>query len=343
MPKYRLKKVAGRNYWHLVWTEEGQTKRASTGTEDRAEAEAFLEDFKEEQPGYKKPENMTVGEITEAYIKDREPDIKLPEHLWSRYKAISPRMRRMMPRHLSRDACNEHIEKRQKQGCAPSTIRDELALVKAALRHAQRENWVSQIPHIKLPPSSPPRDRFLSKEEARRLIRASRGYHQKLFITLALATGARSGAILDLEWDRVDLEKRRIDFNVPGMPITKKRRATVPVNPELYRALADARERATTDFVIEYGGHKCKAIRSGFKNAAKRAGLDDVSPHTLRHTAATWMAGKGVSMRNIAGMLGHKNSLTTESVYAKHSPDFLEDAANALILNPRKRLKKRRK
>jgi len=183
-----------------------------------------------------------------------------------------------------------------------------------------------------LPPPPPPRDRWLTKLEAKKLLKATRAYHLKLFIKMALYTAARSGAILDLEWDRVNLETRRIDFNVPGRRRTKKGRVVAPINDELYDALLEAQKRATTDYVIEWGGHRCKSVKSGFRHTADRAGLKDVSPHTLRHTAATWMAQEGVSMWEIAGMLGHKNSRTTEAVYAKHSPEYLQNAAKALSL-----------
>ena len=63
--------------------------------------------------------------------------------------------------------------------------------------------------------------------------------------------------------------------------------------------------------------------------ACARAGLEGVTPHTLRHTGATWMAQKGRSMFEVAGMLG-QNPMTTSRVYAKQSPEHLRDAVDAL-------------
>ncbi len=60
------------------------------------------------------------------------------------------------------------------------------------------------------------------------------------------------------------------------------------------------------------------------------AGLVDVSPHVLRHTAAVWMAEAGVTMPEIAAYLGHADSRITERIYAKFSPEYLRRAARAL-------------
>ena len=101
-----------------------------------------------------------------------------------------------------------------------------------------------------------------------------------------------------------------------------------------------ARERATCDYVIEWGGHGIKSIKKAFKRAAVQAGFEDVITYTLRHTAATWMANRGVNLWEISGYLGHTSTKTVERVYAKHHPNYLQNAAAALSqisLKPPKR------
>lgn len=61
-----------------------------------------------------------------------------------------------------------------------------------------------------------------------------------------------------------------------------------------------------------------------------RAGLKGVTPHTLRHTSASWMIQQGISALEVSRVLGHKNSRITEEVYAKHAPDYLGNAVSAL-------------
>ena len=73
-------------------------------------------------------------------------------------------------------------------------------------------------------------------------------------------------------------------------------------------------------------------MKKGIASAAERAGLEGVTPHVLRHTAAVWMAEAKTPMTEIAQYLGHSDSRITERVYARFSPDYLAGAAAALEL-----------
>jgi integrase len=107
-------------------------------------------------------------------------------------------------------------------------------------------------------------------------------------------------------------------------------------------ALLEARQGALTDYVIEWAGQRVKSVKRGLAAAAKRAGLEHVSPHQLRHSAAVHMAEDGVGMEEIAQMLGHSNVNVTRNVYARFYSDYLKGAAEALEfddLGPAKRRK----
>ena len=91
------------------------------------------------------------------------------------------------------------------------------------------------------------------------------------------------------------------------------------------------RARACTSYVIERHGKRVEHVAKGFRAACKRAGLKGVSPHIMRHSAATWMAMDDVPMREIARLLGDEEA-TVERVYAKHSPSYLRRATKSLEL-----------
>jgi integrase len=95
-------------------------------------------------------------------------------------------------------------------------------------------------------------------------------------------------------------------------------------------ALQEARQGALTPWVIEWAGRPVKSVKRGLRVAAQRAGLEHVSPHMLRHSAAVHLAEEGVGMEEIAQMLGHSNVNVTRNVYARFSPDYLAKAAAAL-------------
>ncbi len=140
--------------------------------------------------------------------------------------------------------------------------------------------------------------------------------------------------MLTLQWSQVDLERGIIDLNKAGEKITNKRRAVVPIPSRLMTFLRIAKSRASEncadEYVINYYGKPVLRIDQSFRRVVADAGLKDVTPHTLRHTAATWMAQAGVPLWVISKYLGHSSTATTERVYAHHNPTFLLEAKHAL-------------
>ena len=83
-------------------------------------------------------------------------------------------------------------------------------------------------------------------------------------------------------------------------------------------------------------------LRHGFRRACERAGIEDCSPHVLRHSAATHMVMAGVPIAEVARMLGDTIA-TVEKVYGHHSEDYLRRAADALAGETGPRLERVRK
>jgi integrase len=211
---------------------------------------------------------------------------------------------------------------------ADGTLIRELGTLRTALRWAVSEKWFIHAPGIKLPNAPPPRHRWLTRDEARRLLANIIALHAKTFVGLALFTGARSGAILQLPWANVDFVAGTVNL---GQSRGKKKRATVPMTDELRVILETAQQAATTPWVIEYNGKPIKSAKTGFLAAAKRAGITGVSPHTIRHTAASWMVQAGVSYQDAGHWLGMSPDMV-RSTYGHHHPDYLRNAAAALRL-----------
>jgi len=78
--------------------------------------------------------------------------------------------------------------------------------------------------------------------------------HVRLLIVLAIVTGARMSAILELQWSQVRLDEKYIDLNPSGRHETNKHRAVVPINDRADTALRAAQALASTEYVIEYDG-----------------------------------------------------------------------------------------
>lgn len=292
----------------------GRGKRYSLRTADRALAEERLANLKADQTR----KTGTVGQLVDSYIIEKKN--KWLGWLWVSAKPFWENVR---PESITRELCREYTKKRE---VSDETIRKEIGLVRAACRYYN----VHHGSVFELPPPSPPKERYLTREEFNRLLDSASNPHMKTFLMIAISTAARKSAILELTWNKVDFKTRMVDF---GRGKGNKGRSTVPMTEDLYKTLLEAFRIRTSDYVVEHGGDRIKDVKNGFKAACRRAGLKGVTPHTLRHSAASWMAMDGVSMDEIAKLLGHTSPSITYRVYAKFSPDHLKKAINSLSLN----------
>lgn len=304
----RLKLYRGKYY--AVWREGGETKRTALRTDDREVAERRLADQ------LKKPKGTTVAEIVQNYLSAKEGKASHPSMLYS-WQALKPYFGHYRPDQITPELCKDYAKKRK---VSPGTVIKDLGLLRTAVKGKGAEFW--------MPPAPLPKDRYLTRAEFDKLLKASSLPHLTLFIILALSTGARAGALLDLTWDRVDFTKGTItlaDGRSGG-----KGRATTPMTNRAREALEAAYKGHESEWVIEWAGKKVGSIKRGFREAVARAKLKEVTPHVLRHTAAVWMIEDGHSITEVAQYLGHSDTRTTYRVYARHSPDHLRKAAKAL-------------
>ncbi len=334
----RLVWLEKRRGYYVRWTEDGRTREKSCATADQCEAEKFFAGWlatraqnREGTTGPRDPAAYSVIEALEIYAREHATHIAAPERIGYALDVLTEFWGNTMVADITDRTCRAYDAQRQR---APATIRRELGILRAALRYAERHGRLTRALHVFLPPKPPGKDRWLTRGEAAALLSAARNsrparLYLPLFILLALYTGGRKGAVLGLRWPQVDLERARIDFNPLGRAQNSKRRPIIPIPRRLVTFLKLARRRGgDLGYVINLDGKPIADIKGSFTAACRRAGLDDVTPHTLRHTAGTLMAQSGVPLFEIAGYLGHSGERTTE-LYSHHCDDFLERARQA--------------
>jgi integrase len=297
-------------------------RRISTGTTDLGLARAVAERI---WRGLHAPASERLVDLWKLYLADRRKDgrdVTRQENAWKR---LEPVFGQMFGTDISKDDCRAYAKLRKRQGAATGTAKTELEYLRACLnlRYGRGHN------RVWTPQGSAPRERFLTREELEQLLDRVTTPHVRLFIILAIATGARMSAILELRWEQVDFKHRTINFNSPTREQTNKRRPVVPLNSRSYGALEEAARGALTDFVIEWDGKPVSSIKKAIRMAAQRAGVP-CSPHVFRHTAGVWMAQADVPLQKISQFLGHTSTRVTERTYARYSPSFMKDAAAAL-------------
>jgi len=324
MPEYSIGRLNGR--FCLTWYRDGKRHRCSLGTNDPREAARLAPAIYAELT---RPKGKSIEELWQAYAQDRAGRAVLATMRYT-WKALYPRFARADGDTVTVADCRAHTEQRRQAGIADGTIHTELGHLRMVLRWAEKQGLITHAPHIERPNKSKPVDKFLTRAEVRALMDAATMPHVRLFIELAITTGGRSGALLDLTWDRVDFERGQIDLRNPFLQFPHKGRAVVPMNRTLRSALLVAKEGTLTPFVIEWAGQRVRSVKRGLARSAKRAGLDHVSPHTLRRSAARHMVEAGVPISEVAQYLGHTSEKVTFSTYGRFSVDYLKRAAAAL-------------
>lgn len=324
MPDWTITRL--RKQFALTFYRDGKRQRHSLGTDDASAAQELAPVLYAQLT---RPRGRTVQELWSAYCTDKagKSIVTTMGYTW---KALSRRFARRDGEDITKEECLAYIRDRQAQGKSDGTIHTELGHLRTVLVWAKKNRLIDHAPEIYRPRKPDPKDRHLTKQEAQRILAAAALPHVSLTIHLMLATAARISAILELTWDRVDFERRLIYLIDPEQRHNRKGRATVPINDTLFAALQNAKRGALSPFVVEWGGERVKSVKKSISTAARVAGLDDVSPHVFRHTAAVWMAEAGISMTEIAQYLGHSNPSVTYKVYARYSPAHLRTAAAAL-------------
>lgn len=232
-----------------------------------------------------------------------------------------------------------HIREEQARGLSAASINLQVAFSGGMWRWAMDELEMSivNVWDRRSLPVDNARERFLTREEAVRVIDAARqspAKHLADWIEFALHTGLRTGEISSLTWSRVDLDAGIITL---GREDQKSGRiSALPLNATAHAVLQRRMERMKRSGVISpycfwhRRGEQIADIRYPLATAVAKAGLGDVHPHDLRRTFASWLAQANVPIHVIAELLRHKDVNLTHRVYAHLSTDAMREAADVL-------------
>ena len=318
--------------------EQGVKRRRILGATTEQEARAQLDRFVRRRQAVVNAEGLgpTVGELFAAYVKDREQDGKLVAAFHDNWKALRGSFSDLAPDAVNADVCRSYAKLRVSQGRSQGTIWTELTRLRSCLNWAVKRKVIPSSGYVWIPSKPKVKAKELTEQQVLRLLDACVMPHVRLFVVLALCTGARTAALLELTWDRIDFEAGTINLKraEPANPLLKqvrKGRAIVPMNATARAVLSQAKAETISDFVIEWNGDRIKKIRKGFEEACRRAELTGVTPHDLRRTAATKADEAGMDWTRIARLLGH-SSVASGTAYRHPRPQVLQPVADVLEL-----------
>ena len=315
----KLDKRDGSPYWYIRGTVRGKSVRESTGTADREAAEAVRiqrEAQLLERSVYGARAVATFAEVMTDYLNhggEARYLVRLLDHFGTTpiakidQSAIDLAARKLYP------------------GRAPATLnRQVYTPMSAVLTHAAKRG-LADPPRLDRPRQPKGRVRWLTTEEAERLIDAAAPHLRPLLIFL-IGTGARLSEALYLDWRNVNLERAHVMFldtkngEDRGVPLNSRVVETLAALP--HRDGAVFRTQKGLPYAIREGGGG--QIKNAFRGACRRAGIENFSPHDCRHTWATWHYTTHRDLKALKELGGWK-SLAMVDRYTHLNTDHLRD------------------
>ncbi len=286
-----------------------------------------------------KASTLTLGSFYEAYYL---PHIK--KHIKSYATNISVFKNHILPKFAKtpmnmikkQDVMQLHCDMVQKKHLAKATANKVLIFLSSAYNVAleYEVEGVSQNPTkgIKEYKLNNQRQRYLTKEEAQRLLDAinqtEQNIHLKYIVPMLILTGARKGEVLRARYE--DFNLNQLTWTIPISKSGKKR--ILPITPqllELYNSIPKTNGEYL--FASPVTGKPYVSIYNSWNSARTKAGLKDVRMHDLRHSFASALVNSGRSLYEVQTLLGHSTSTMTQR-YAHLSNESLMNAASCASL-----------
>jgi integrase len=221
------------------------------------------------------------------------------------------------------------------------TINRRMAFISAALSWGIEQGYFDTNPArgVRMVSEDNTRDRLLTDDERKRLLDACRTHHEPcllLLVRLAMITGCRAGELQGLTWSAVDLEKGEARItHTYGKKTTKTGKSrVVPITREALALLKEhkkTRRHIAHDFIFynTFRGTVPYNYQNHWTDVKATAGIDDLRFHDLRHSCASELAMAGVSMGQIANLLGHSNINQTQR-YSHYSSQSVKELGEIL-------------
>ena len=226
---------------------------------------------------------------------------------------------------------------------AKNTQRQRLRMIRIFLERLIEWDWPeahrrNPILHGDIPPRPEPLPKFLSDEDAAKLVAAAHAHRlprYRLVVLMLCRTGMRASELCDLADDAITVLGDAPWLRIPVGKLRNDR--MIPLHPELVPLLAEwttenaehirAQKRLMAD------GHAPldrRTVHRMVATTAKKAGIGHTHPHQLRHTLATQAINRGMRLETIAEMLGHR-SMDMTLIYARIANRVVADEYAAVM------------
>jgi integrase len=307
------------------------------------------------------PGGMKLGEFLDTWL-ERTAKGRIRAHTYKGYEVnvrvhLKPALghwplNRLEPMHVQ-----DLIDEKLRQGLSPTSIRYMHGILRNALNHAVRWNYVQRNPAALVDGPRVERQEIqpFTRDDAQRFLQAIKGDRLEALYTVALTMGLRQGEALGLRWRDVDLDMgyirvtrqlQRINHKYELVELkTARSRRTLAVPAAIVAGLHRHKARQTgehdaagrrwhdTDLVFcRPNGYPLSGsvITHRFQDLLARAGLERRRFHDLRHSCATLLLAQGVPARVVMEVLGHSQISLTLNTYTHVLPELKREAADRM-------------
>ena len=312
------------NIWYIDFIDaNGKRVRQSAGTENKQQAQELHDRLKHEAWRVKnvgdKP-RYSWQQAVVRYLGEQE-DSKTLENTKGVLRYLNEHIESKMLDEITKKVVDEIRLHKKSTGVKNSTVNRTMTVLRAVLNAAHEWEWLESVPKVKMFSDDSARVRFLTVEEATRLLSQLKG-ELLVMAKFTLATGLRASNVIGLCWSNVDLQNRRAWIDAHNSKSGKA--ITVPLNDEAMRVLRDQVGKHQSK-VFDYSQRQLSTEE--FTKAVKRAGIEDFRWHDLRHTWASWHIQNGTPL-NVLKELGGWADLSMVLRYAHLSSEHLSMYAN---------------
>jgi integrase len=328
---------------------------------EEAYARGEYDPWKDEWTG----ENTDLQDAIKKYLEEKEREVR--ETTVAKYKSILTRftdhvfsgatMRDIRPEHIrSFMEARANVGQSNEGDPKPNTMRTRHQQLATFFSWAEEKGLVSESPTGEVTKPSKPdgKDVFLETEDIAAIFNAIDAHREdregkcgqtpqhewlKDIILVEVHTALRRGELLNLRWEDIDFENRRLTVrNREDFDTKSGDERTFPLNATALATLQkmhEERDPAPSEpvFVQANGDPPCpRTVSDNFKKYVWKAGLSDAEDlclHSTRHTTGSWLSRDGAPMRVIQEFMGHNDPTTTQR-YSHLRQEAMEEAVDSM-------------
>lgn len=325
-----------KNGIYYIYLDQPNGKRTSksTGAKYKSEALKFLNNFNSAviQPQLSK---TSLKKFCWEYLKHSESQhtVKTTKTYETTFKFLQDFLGNIDLNEITSLQLSKFIQKRATE-VSLYAARKDLINIKSAFNWAIKMEFLNSNPsenikRIIVPERQPT---FFSKTEIEKLLSIVNDEQFKNLIEIAVNTGLRLMELLTLEWNQVNFEDNTIILTNQTHITKGKKIRSIPLNIRALQILTELEQRKESEFVFSDNKQKLTPdyVTKKFKKYVIKA---EINPklhfHSLRHSFASWLVQKGVSIYHVSKLLGHADIKTTQ-IYAHLKTDDLRESINLL-------------